>query len=218
MVVRQVGKAGNIFAVVMATAFTLGGLLVAPKNAFAQVGFRFGINNIGGMGIRNTSTTPVTLNSFTVTFTNQTFFDTTSAPPGAVASGFFVFTNNGVSNIILPNNVQTNGQQTATFSFAGFDRNDSVSIGFDLDRFNAIDGLTGGRPAGGLVSAIFSNGQTVTGTIGNSFFNVPGLSLFGNGVSVSAPAVPEPGEYAVAGMLAGTLALGMVRARRRRSC
>jgi hypothetical protein len=119
--------------------------------------------------------------------------------------------------VTLPDDAATDGKQTATFTFSGFDPGDIAGISFDLDAFNNIEGS--GSPAGGLVSALFSNGQTVSGIIGTSRFFVPQFDTFDRGVSVSSSvpaAVPEPSEWLTMGLAAASVGGLMFRARRRR--
>jgi hypothetical protein len=204
-------------AFIAATLSSVGLLIGLPASASAQVGFDFGIFDNGALGLRNASLTSVTLNSFTVTFTapNPTFFDTAPTSPGTGSStGFNVFYNTGIAAVTLPGDAATDGQQTATFSFSGFDPNEVVGISFDLDAFN--NGLTG-SPTGGLVSAVFSNGETLNGIIGSSQFFVPTFDTFDRGVSVrSASVVPEPSAYLIGAAFVSVLGLGVFRGRRRR--
>ena len=95
----------------------------------------------------------------------------------------------------------------------------STGISFDLDSFNST--AFPGSPTGGLVSALFSNGATLSGTIGPSQIFVPGFDTFQRGVSArsTTPAnpIPEPSEWLAMGM-AGASVMGlMIRARRRKS-
>ena len=74
---------------------------------------------------------------------------------------------------------------------------------------------TVGVPAGGLVSALFSNGEKASGIIGSAPFTVPGLGNWDRGVRVTgADPVPEPGAYLVGSAFIGTMGLCLFRARR----
>lgn len=217
-VVRPLTKVAGVIAT-MSLALTA--LIATAPAAHAQLGFSLGIDSNGGLDLFNTSASPgFTLNGFTITFSapNQTFFDTTDTPPGEISQGFSVFSNNGITTISLPGDVATDGQQTATFNFTGFDGGDSVGFDFDLDAFDNID--SNGDVRGGLVSALFSNGQTVSGTIVSGTFT-PIRDTFGFGVTASAAVagapnpVPEPGTVVVGLSLLGMTGLGMVRGRMR---
>lgn len=203
----------------LVSAFCCAALLaVLPLSASAQVGFDFGINDQGAFGLRNSSVSSVTLNSFTVTFTapNQTFFDTAPTSPGNVSTGFNTFFNTGVTTVTLPGNAATDGSQTATFTFSGFDPGDLAGISFDLDVFGLSE--TTGTPAGGLVAALFSNGQTASGIIGSAPFTVPGLGDWDRGVSVTLATpnpIPEPGAYVSGAFFVGALGFEVLRGRRR---
>lgn len=201
----------------LAAILSSAGLFVAhPNAASAQVGFDFGINDKGAFGLRNTSTPSVSLDALTVTFTapNLTFFDTAPTSPGLISTGFNLFYNVGVTAVTFPSEAATDGTQTATFTFTGFDSSDLAGISFDLDVYDQQD--TVGVPAGGLVSALFSNGEKASGIIGSAPFTVPGLGNWDRGVRVTgADPVPEPGAYLVGSAFIGTMGLCLFRARRR---
>lgn len=190
--------------------------------AHAQVSsFSFGTEDFGSFGLQNTSTDPTAqISAVTIDLTGtDTFFDTTDDSPGNSSGGFSLFFNNGVAIVTFPSDAATDGTQIATVTFTGFDADDSFGADVDFDLFLNPDG--DGAPAGGLVTVLFSNNLTASGTIlatpislsaGGGNTQVFSLSATGS-VQPAGGAVPEPSALAVGGVFAASL-LGLIARRR----
>lgn len=81
----------------------------------------------------------------------------------------------------LPDDISTDGQRTASFTFNDFNPGEAVSVGCDYDLYSAPDG--NGDPNGTVVVATFSDGssaqvvvQNVAGSVAGSFFPFTGFS------------------------------------------
>lgn len=171
-------------------------------SASATVSMIIGINDNGDMRIVNTSTSTEYLASLTVSFPDDpvsgTFYDTDPAAPGTASQGFSSTVNSGTSTVSLPGNSDRDGKQSASF---GFDSNmtsgSDISIGFDLDAFNNIDGSGNAAIAQFLAVFITSGGVETPTFYAHGAGSVSGESF--DQVYRTVP-VPEPSSTALLGL------------------
>ncbi len=160
------------------------------------VSFSVGMNRNGGIGIVNTSSPGFTLNSVSITLSNDTFFDTTNTPPGTFSFSWATAFNSGLATIELPSNESTDGQQTAAISFTGFDPSDFVRLSFDLDNGVENDGL--GDLTGAQITATFTGGVQAIAALTATSASVAGATYSDTGSA--SQAVPEPTSLLLVGV------------------
>ena len=176
------------------------------------VGFTAGMHSGGGLGIQNTSTGGVQLASLLIDLStnNQgdTFFDTTSTPPGTIPTGWGSLDAPAGGSVTLPDNASTDGQQQAGIFFSSFDPGEFARINFDLDYLASPD-ASGGDIVNTTLTAVFSNGLVLAQKL-----VLNSVTIGGDTYSYST-VTPVPLPAAV--WLFGSGLLGMLGMRRFRS-
>ena len=196
-------------------------LLPAPL-AYAQFSsFDFAQYPNGFYYFLNTSTNPTAqIISATIDYTpTDTFFDTTADPPGLGYGLWSYLSVPDVNNVVLPNNALTNGQQIATILSLGndFDPGKYIFVDADIDTFTTPD--MDGAPTGGIITVLFSNGFSASGTItetpytsGDILFYSP--TTFTHSASGAVlTGTPEPSSFVLMGIV--LIGMGAVIRRRR---
>lgn len=172
------------------------------SSASAAVSMIIGINDNGDMRIVNNSTSTEYLISLTVSFPTDpvsgTFFDTDPANPGNASSPFTSSVNSGTATVSLPDDSNRDGEQSASFGFdANMTSGSDISLGFDLDAFDNIDG-SGNAAIAQFLAVFITSGGTETPTFyAHGAGTVSGESF--DQVFRTVP-VPEPSSAALLGL------------------
>ena len=161
---RNIKRIGAILALTMTLAFA------GSANA-GLLGFELGMNADGGLAIENNSIGTYSIIGVTIDFmygspSNTTYFDT--AGPGSTG-----FSNDGGYTAILPDNVATDGAQSAMFTFSyspsiSFTTGLFSELGFDLDQAGDETGSPfGAKVTVSYYSSLLSKTETVWGLLTN---------------------------------------------------
>lgn len=183
---------------ITAVAFSL-----APP-ARAATGFTFGATNNGSWAIQNWSTTSETITSFSISLTNDTFFDSAATAPGVSSTGWSTISSVGSVIATYPTDSSTDGQTTATITTSTFNMTDLLKFGVDIDLFASPD--SEGNPQGALVVAYFSDNTFLFTQLNQVDKNIGGEVYQFSGAA-GAQAVPEPCSLFLSAVTAGGLLL-----------
>jgi hypothetical protein len=188
---------------ITAVAFAL-----APP-ARAATGFTFGATNNGSWAIQNWSTSSETITSFSISLTNDTFFDSAATAPGTSSTGWSTISSVGSVIATYPTDASTDGQTSATITTSTFNMTDLLKFGVDIDTFATPD--SNGNPQGALVVAYFSNNTFLFAQL-NQVDKEIGGDVYQYSGAAGAQAVPEPSSVLLSAVAAG----GLLLRRRRR--
>jgi hypothetical protein len=189
------GDAGNSKTLLARHRYTI------EKVPIDDVNFDVGIHAGGDLHAIHLSDGSLQLIRLTLDFAtgeNDTFFDTLAEAPGTIAEGFSVTSNESNVTLSLPDDTLTHAQQIATFSFDDFDPQEIIGIGFDTDTFSNPD--HNGEPLEAVITATFSNGETLVKTISEFPFTLEDESF---SFSTAAPPNEADGDYNADGITSG---------------